>query len=213
MSRKGNTTNGAPAANSGAKYSPEMDALRAELSRELRAMRDILTKDLLDVVQQYIDDTVATAVDNAVANAVAAAMSKHKAAATPTDETIAKLTTDIKKLETAVAATATTSSALALTTAQSQELTIAATNRAHQMIMADIGRTIVPRIRALSEAVAYHTQDTGELVTDYRRAVMAQSDDTSRLAITDGSGASASSAPRWSGGNVGILWGENESGL
>lgn len=68
---------------------------------------------------------------------------------------------------------------LAITKAATKELAVAvseqATRNAYQMIMKKVNETIIPQINNMVEWVNYNTQDTGELITNYRRAVEQQS--------------------------------------
>ena len=57
----------------------------------------------------------------------------------------------------------------------------------YNKIMGDLNKTIVPRVNALMQSVSYHSQDTTELITDYRRAVYQQAEQCGTTKkITDG---------------------------
>jgi hypothetical protein len=56
----------------------------------------------------------------------------------------------------------------------------------YNKIMSDLNNTIVPKMNHLERAVKYHTQDTTELITDYRRAVYEQKRADSVGMISDG---------------------------
>jgi len=185
----------------------DIDALRAELAGELRAMREILTKELLDVIQRYIDD----AVERSVADAMRSFnVSQHMGKVKSLSETVEKLSGEVKKMD----ATSRNDSALALTKAQTREIAVASSRQATAAALAEVKRVYAPRIQALSEAVAYHTQDTGELTTNYQMAVMQQGNEDRQRQITDGRAGSADLNPhRWQEGMVGMLWSNDETGM
>lgn len=171
----------------------QLDSLRAELSGELRAMREILTKELLDVVQKYIDETVDIKVRKAVATAVAGMKNEVQSSATAAMQSA-------KKTE------------LALTRAQSNALATTATREATKAVLAEVNRVIAPQLKALSTVVAYHTQDTGELVNHYRQAVVEQDQSSRQKRITSGREDSSEQGAILHSAGSRILWGENEPG-
>lgn len=178
--------------------------LRAELAKELRDMRSVITDEILRSLQEYVDGEVQQ-------------INKRLSSIEKSVKQLQRTTGELREKEVALGAELReiaasgggTNNQLALTPQQTQALTVATTKQAAAAVMAEVNRVIVPRVKALSEAVAYHTQDTGELITDYRRAVMAASDTASNR-LTDGR---ENGGARWSDGHVGVLWGENESDL
>ena len=58
----------------------------------------------------------------------------------------------------------------------------------YNRVLGELNETLVPKIDNLAEWMNYQTQDTTELITDYRRAVYDQNRPADQRLITDGKG-------------------------
>lgn len=138
--------------------------VRAEVSAQMRCLRDSINSDLvrdLEDLRKVITADVLAVVDKRFAE-----LDKQMAASNDKQ--------------------------LIATKNLTKEMAIAACDQAsknaYKMVLKNINETLVPKINSVVEWVNYNTQDTGELVTEYRRAVELQSrhDDLKLLASAKG---------------------------
>lgn len=188
----------------------EVHKMKTEVSEalltELREMREIITREVMDTIQTYLDQEL-TRIPRSRNGPVSSANIQEVKR-----EVMEEMDRKLEGMNNQIVLS-NNKQILAtkqLTKEMAGAITAAASKQVYQAVISEINTKIVPKVNDMVQWVNYNMQDTGELITDYRRAVEEQSrgGDMKLLASSRGEDKS-----RWAGGNVGLFFTEDSVGI
>jgi uncharacterized FlaG/YvyC family protein len=155
--------------------------LDLELTSDLEKLRVAITKDVTNNVLREVRESVSAKIETATVAAVDAAMDEFNQTV---DRKIGESNRQIVAVNNnqlaQIAAVKQTTKELMLAVGQKVSETV------YNQVIGEINSKIVPQVDSLVKFVHYSLQDGGEVVTDYRRAVEAQSNVSNQLLLTNG---------------------------
>lgn len=166
--------------------------INQNLVDDLKEMRELITKDVIDAVQSYLDKELIKLHHGGSARDIK-------------NEVMADMNKKMADMNNQIALVG--DKQLVATKQMAETITSAASKQIYQAVLTEINDKIMPKVNNMVQWVNYQTQDTTELITDYRHAVAEQSYNSDRkfLAIK------GEDKKSWAGGNVRVMWDDSDA--
>jgi hypothetical protein len=156
--------------------------INAQLTRDLRDMRNRITEDVLLACREMISKEVATALADGKNNKMRSEINRCK------EEIKAEVSASIKEdiADVSKQIVVSNNKQLAITKKLTQDVSAVVSRQVHASVIDEINRTIVPELDKMSQWVQYNTEDTTDMITSYRKAVHNQARQSDALMIGSG---------------------------
>ncbi len=170
----------------------QQDLISEEITRQLIELKAQLNKEILEdlkVLQQQITHDVINAIESNLMVNVNGGMKRMNRDIQAVKATVSHVNEVVCELKTNPPAAQNNQLAV-MGRKETKNLVLAVVQQAKDevfnQVMCEVNETIVPQVERMVEWVNYNTQDGGEIVTDYRRAVEHQANGSKLKMLTYG---------------------------